>query len=175
LTWEIATNDSPDEKSFCPRSITTSSSVRPWLLCMVIAQAKVSGSCSWESWFLDLSRAVHCTRTYGLQLLYVNYGYHTMSPPARYLLVWVWYGFVPYQLWHYGSKWPTSAIWLATLGFPYKASDNPPNNIATHNHHRSSTSNTASLPPFSPSQHHIPSMNSGLDYCDVVSQGDPFT
>ena len=55
LIREIATNDSPDEKSFGPRSITAFSSVRPWLLCMVIAQAKVNGSCSRESWFPDLS------------------------------------------------------------------------------------------------------------------------
>ena len=41
LTLEVPTNDSPSEKSFDLRPITTFSVVRLWLLGMVIAQAKV--------------------------------------------------------------------------------------------------------------------------------------
>jgi hypothetical protein len=43
------------------------------------------------------SRAAHHDiHIYGLWLLYVSYGYHTMSAPARWLSVWVQYSFVLY-------------------------------------------------------------------------------
>jgi hypothetical protein len=44
LTFEIATKESPAEKSLAPMSTVASSRVRPWLLWIVIAQPRASGS-----------------------------------------------------------------------------------------------------------------------------------
>ena len=43
-TREQATNVSPVENSFLPMSMTALSNVRPWDLCMVTAQASLSGT-----------------------------------------------------------------------------------------------------------------------------------
>ena len=51
LTLEQATYVNPQENSFFPTSITTLSSVSPWDLWMVTAQASLRGSCKRE----------HCT------------------------------------------------------------------------------------------------------------------
>ena len=55
FTHEIATKARPDEKSFSPSSIVASSSVKPWLLSMVIAHASVKEGCVHVKVFPDLS------------------------------------------------------------------------------------------------------------------------
>lgn len=45
FTRDIATNESPGEKSAFPRSMTALSSVNPWLLWIVIAHASRKGNC----------------------------------------------------------------------------------------------------------------------------------
>ena len=48
LTREQATKVRPGENYFFPTSTITLSKVRPWALCIVIAQANFSGSCRRE-------------------------------------------------------------------------------------------------------------------------------
>lgn len=52
LTQEVPTNDSQVKSPLIYVTPITTSSIGPWFLCMVIAQAtsKVSGSCSQETW-----------------------------------------------------------------------------------------------------------------------------
>ena len=54
LTREIGTNDRPAEKLAWPSSTTATSSVRPWLMWIVIPQAMVRGSCVRDGSLPDL-------------------------------------------------------------------------------------------------------------------------
>jgi hypothetical protein len=58
------------------------------------------------------NRAARRDRRYGLRLPYVGHRNHTMTPCTGCLSVRVRYGFVPYQSKLYGSRRPTSAIWV---------------------------------------------------------------
>jgi hypothetical protein len=52
-------------------------------------------------------RAIPVHTGYGCCMFY---GYRTMSPLAKSYMVQAWFGFVPYRLMHYSSKWPNTAI-----------------------------------------------------------------
>ena len=47
-TRDIATKERPEVYSCFPRSITAFDKVNPWLLCTVIAQARLTGICKRE-------------------------------------------------------------------------------------------------------------------------------
>src|SRR2546423_1783910 len=47
-TLDTATNESPAENSFSPRSTTAFCIVSPWLLCTVMAQVRQTGTCNLE-------------------------------------------------------------------------------------------------------------------------------
>jgi len=68
FTREIATKDSPGEKSFGPRSSTAWVSVSPWLLWIVIAQANANGNWVRESDVPDLFSQRAVTGTMGIQV-----------------------------------------------------------------------------------------------------------
>ena len=55
-------------------------------------------------------RAARRARTYRLWLLYVGHGHRTVSPLVRNYMVQARFSFVLYQLSHYGSERPNSAI-----------------------------------------------------------------
>ena len=84
FTWEIATNDSPGEKSFGPRSITTTVSVRHWLLWIVIAQANASGSWVQESDFPALSSQCAVTGIIGIQVGSMSF-HPGVAGPTKYI------------------------------------------------------------------------------------------
>ena len=70
-TQEQATNVRPEENSFLPMptTCTTLSSVSPWALWMVTAQASFRGSCSREHWAPDDD---HVWRIGVMELFYIS-------------------------------------------------------------------------------------------------------
>jgi hypothetical protein len=45
---------------------------------------------------IEQYRAVHHRHTYGYGMAIIQYGYHTIGPFSGHLMVWLWYGIVPY-------------------------------------------------------------------------------
>ncbi len=67
FTHEMATNERPEQKSDWLRLTTTLSKFKPWLLWMVVAQAKARGSCLQSSNWSDLPSQWAVTETIDTQ------------------------------------------------------------------------------------------------------------
>jgi len=68
LMWDIATNANPGAKSLGPSSMEASVRVNPWLLWIVIAQAKANGSWVCERVFSVLFSQCAVTGIIGIQV-----------------------------------------------------------------------------------------------------------